>query len=191
MFLTASIGVALSDAQGSAKAEEIIKDAEIAMYHAKKHRRRPHRGLPRGDARRPAGQARRSNRICAAPSSATSSRSCSSRSCVSRTAPLPASRRWCDGTTPSSAGWRRASSSPSPRRAASSSISACSCSIAAPANSRSGSAWSRAIRPIFCSVNVSSRQLLRHDLIHDLKAVLARSGPRAAAPSSSRSPRAW
>src|SRR5581483_1045530 len=39
--------------------------------------------------------------------------------------------------------------------------------------------WQRTIRqrdPIFCSVNVSSRQLLRQDLIHDLRTVIARAG---------------
>jgi diguanylate cyclase (GGDEF)-like protein/PAS domain S-box-containing protein len=41
------------------------------------------------------------------------------------------------------------------------------------------SAWQRALEvepPIFVSVNVSSRQLLKHDLLHDLKTVLARTG---------------
>jgi EAL domain-containing protein (putative c-di-GMP-specific phosphodiesterase class I) len=39
------------------------------------------------------------------------------------------------------------------------------------------SVWQRAMRsrePIFASVNVSSRQLLRHDLIQDLRSVMAR-----------------
>src|SRR5260370_12225057 len=41
------------------------------------------------------------------------------------------------------------------------------------------SSWQRVVRrrdPLFATVNVSSRQLLRQDLIHDVRTVIARAG---------------
>ena len=41
------------------------------------------------------------------------------------------------------------------------------------------SSWQRTVRPrdpVFASVNISSRELLRQDLIHDLRTVIARAG---------------
>ena len=70
------------------------------MYHAKRI------GGDRIEVFKPSMRARktdrlrRSNRSCAARSSATRSRSSTSRSCGSRTARSPASRRWRAGTTP-------------------------------------------------------------------------------------------
>ena len=56
IFLTASIGLALSDSQ-THRTEELVKDAELAMYHAKRI------GGDRIDVFKPAMRARKSDRL--------------------------------------------------------------------------------------------------------------------------------
>ena len=109
IFLTASIGIAMHDGK-QIEAEEMMKDAEIGMYHAKRL------GGDRIEAFRPAlrqhgTDLRRSNRISAARSAARRSRSSTSRSSGSTTRPSPGSRRWSAGTIRSSAASRRRTSS--------------------------------------------------------------------------------
>jgi diguanylate cyclase (GGDEF)-like protein/PAS domain S-box-containing protein len=112
IFLTASVGIALADGQPH-RNEEVLKDAELAMYHAKRI------GGDRIEVFKPAMRARKTDRLtCAARSSARKSPSCTSRSSGSRTARSRASRPWRDGTIPRWAGCPRPSSSRSPRRSA-------------------------------------------------------------------------
>ncbi len=86
ILLTASIGLALADNQPQRK-EDVLKDAELAMYYAKRI------GGDRIEVFKPAMRARKSDRLtmettCAAPWSAARSRSCISRSCGWTTAPV-------------------------------------------------------------------------------------------------------
>ena len=162
--LTASIGVALFDPQLHAKREDMLKDAEIAMRHAKRL------GGNRIEVFRPTMRAQRSDRLGLEADLAPRARprrdqgAFSSRSCGSRTAPSPASRRCCAGTIRASGGSTPANSSRSPRRPA---LIVDLGIFALERAARELAAWQRALDvdpPIFASVNVSSRQLLRHDL---------------------------
>jgi diguanylate cyclase (GGDEF)-like protein/PAS domain S-box-containing protein len=174
MFLTASIGVALPDAQSPAKAEEIIKDAEIAMYHAKKHggdRIEVFRAAMRGD--RPDRMAIESDlrraiernelKVLFQPIVRLEDRTI---------AGFEALVRWDHPKLGRLA----------PREfisiAEESGLIVDLGLFVLDRSARQLAIWQRLVEtdpPIFCSVNVSSRQLLRHDLIHDLKAVLSRS----------------
>ncbi len=62
IFLTASIGLALHDPQIAARREDVLRNAEIAMTHAKRHGRRPDRGVPAEHALRPQRPAHAGNR---------------------------------------------------------------------------------------------------------------------------------
>ena len=129
-------------------------------------------------SRRPCARANptgcRSNPTCAAHSSAMKSPSFISRSCGSRIVPSPDSRRWRAGITRNSAGCRR---SEFITIAEETGLIVELGLFVLDRTARQLSNWQRTLRhrePIFASVNVSSRQLLRHDLIQDLRTVLAR-----------------
>jgi diguanylate cyclase (GGDEF)-like protein/PAS domain S-box-containing protein len=145
IFLTASIGVFLRDPQNAARREEVMKNAEIAMVHAKRG------GGDRIETfRTPCARARATGRrlraTCAARSIGARSRFSISPSCASRTAPSRVSKPCCAGTIRSSGGSAPRPSSRSPRRRGSSSISASSRWSARGASLPPGSARSRSTR---------------------------------------------
>ena len=122
----ASIGIAIAPGDGD-EADQLLKNADMALYRAKGEGKGTFRFFERGDGRaRPRPPAARAGPARRAARRATS-RCTTSRSSSSPPAPSPAARRWCAGATRRAAWCRRRSSSPSPRRPASSASSAPSC----------------------------------------------------------------
>ena len=171
--LTASIGLALYDPQLHPRREDMLKDAEIAMRHAKKG------GGNRIEIFRPTMRTLRSDRVAL---------EADLRRAVDRgemkvffqpvvrledrtVAGFEALLRWDNP--------RLGRLSPSefiPIAEETGAIVDLGI-FALERTARELAAWQRALDvdpPIFASVNVSSRQLLRHDLLHDVKAVLTR-----------------
>ena len=104
----------LSDTEPQ-RAEEVLKDAELAMYHAKRG------GGDRIDVFKAAMRARKSDRLTIESDLRRALErdeiaSSISRSCGSRIARSPASKRWRAGTIRNSGGYRRSNSSRSPRK---------------------------------------------------------------------------
>jgi diguanylate cyclase (GGDEF)-like protein/PAS domain S-box-containing protein len=172
ILLTASIGLVLTD-NDPPKKEEILKDAELAMYHAKRI------GGDRIEVFKPAMRARKSDRltleselrralerkeiaILYQPIVRLEDRSC---------AGFEALLRWDHP--------KLGRLSPSEFIAIAEEIGLIvDLGLFALENTAKQLAqWQRNMRgrePVFASVNVSSRQLLRRDLIQDLRTVLSR-----------------
>ena len=174
LFLTASIGVALGDGEPR-RTEEVLKDAELAMYHAKRI------GGDRIEVFKPSMRARQSDRatleselrqalereeiaILYQPIVRLEDRS---------VAGFEAMPRWHH---------------PKVGRASPAEFIAIAEEVGLIVElgmfvlehaARQLSSWQGTVRrrdPLFVSVNMSSRQLLRQDLIHDLRTVIARAG---------------
>jgi diguanylate cyclase (GGDEF)-like protein/PAS domain S-box-containing protein len=174
IFLTASIGLALGDAQPN-RTEEVLKDAELAMYHAKRI------GGDRIELFKPAMRARKTDRLTLE----SELRRALEREEISihyqpivrledrSVAGFEALARWDHPKL------GRMSPSEFITVAEEIGLIVDLGLFVLERTARQLSTWQRSMRmrePLFCSVNVSSRQLLRHDLIHDLRTVLSRSG---------------
>ncbi|HEX8164840.1 MAG TPA: EAL domain-containing protein [Beijerinckiaceae bacterium] len=175
IFLTCSVGLVLYDRQSTARREEVLKNAEIAMVHAKRH------GGDRIEAFRPTMRAETSDRLTLE----SDLRRAIDRGEIKvlfqpivrledRTiAGFEALLRWDHPRL------GRLSPSTFIPIAEETGLIVNLGVFALERTGRELAAWQRALEvepPIFASVNVSSRQLLRHDLLHDVKTVLARTG---------------
>ena len=171
--LTASIGIALFDPQAHARREDMLNDAEIAMRHAKKA------GGNRIELFRAPMRALRSDR---ASLEADLGRALDRGEMKVFFQPVV---RLEDRTVAGFEALLRWDNPPLGRLSPAEFIpiaeeTGAIVDLGIFALDRTGrelAAWQRALDvdpPIFASVNVSSRQLLRHDLLHDVKAVLTR-----------------
>jgi diguanylate cyclase (GGDEF)-like protein/PAS domain S-box-containing protein len=172
IFLTASIGLALGGGEPE-QAEDLLKDAELAMYHAKRT------GGDRVDVFKDAMRARKSDRL----SVESDLRRALERDEITilyqpivrledrAVAGFEALARWNHPKL------GRLSPAEFINIAEETGLIVELGLSVLDRAARQLSTWQRTVRhrePLFASVNVSSRQLLRHDLIQDLRTVLAR-----------------
>jgi diguanylate cyclase (GGDEF)-like protein/PAS domain S-box-containing protein len=172
IFLTASIGLTLGDSEPQ-RAEEMLKDAELAMYHAKRS------GGDRIDVFKPSMRARKTDRL----SIESNLRRALERDEITilyqpivrlddrAVAGFEALARWNHPKL------GRLSPAEFITIAEETGLIVELGLFVLERAARQLSAWQRTVRhreSVFCSVNVSSRQLLRHDLIQDLRTVLGR-----------------
>ncbi|MCC2098682.1 MAG: bifunctional diguanylate cyclase/phosphodiesterase, partial [Hyphomicrobiales bacterium] len=171
--LTASIGIALYDVQSHHKADDIVKDAEIAVVHAKRL------GGNRIEFFRPAMRTHRSDRHALAEEL---------KGAVERNEMKVAFRPIVRLEDRTIAGFEAVLRWDHPRYgrlppadflplAEENKLIGLLALFAMERTARELAQWQQALDvrpPIFASVNISSRALLRHDLLHDIKSVLTR-----------------
>jgi diguanylate cyclase (GGDEF)-like protein/PAS domain S-box-containing protein len=172
IFLTASIGLALGGTDPEQVAD-LLKDAELAMYHAKRT------GGDRIDVFKDAMRARKSDRLSV---ESDLRRALERDEIAILYQPIVRLEDRAVAGFEALARWNH------PRLGRLSPIEFINIAeetglivelglMVLDRSARQLSNWQRTIRhrePLFVSVNVSSRQLLRHDLIQDLRTVLAR-----------------
>ncbi len=174
IFLTASMGLALGDGQPH-RTDEVLKDAELAMYHAKRI------GGDRIELFKPSMRARKTDRLTLE----SELRRALERDEITllyqpivrledrSVAGFEALARWDHP--------KMGRTSPAEFIALAEEIGLIVDlgMFVLERTARQLSSWQRTVRPrdpVFASVNISSRQLLRQDLIHDLRTVIARAG---------------
>jgi diguanylate cyclase (GGDEF)-like protein/PAS domain S-box-containing protein len=171
IFLTGSVGLALGDSEPQS-AEERLKDAELAMYHAKRN------GGDRVDVYKPAMRARKSDRLTIA---SDLRRAIEREEITILYQPIVRLEDRLVAGFEALARWNHPKlGKMSPHEfiniAEESGLIVELGLFVLERTARQLSTWQRTLRPreLFASVNVSSRQLLRHDLMQDLRTVLAR-----------------
>jgi diguanylate cyclase (GGDEF)-like protein/PAS domain S-box-containing protein len=172
IFLTGSIGMALGDSEPQS-AEERLKDAELAMYHAKRS------GGDRIEVFKPSMRARKSDRLSI---ESDLRRALQREEITLLYQPIVRLEDRVIAGFEALARWNHPKlGRMSPHEfitiAEETGLIVELGLFVLERTARQLSTWQRTLRPrdpLFASVNVSSRQLLRHDLIGDLRTVLAR-----------------
>ncbi len=173
IFITASIGLALAENEAR-NTEEVLKDAELAMYHAKRI------GGDRIEIFKPAMRSRKTDRLTM---ESELRRAIEREEIKVLYQPIVRLEDRAIAGFEALARWdhpKLGRLSPAEFIATAEEIGLISDLglFVLDRTARQLALWqaaSRAREPIFASVNVSSRQLLRHDLIQDLRSVLSRS----------------
>ena len=173
IFVTGSIGMTLGDTEPQ-RGEEVLKDAELAMYHAKRG------GGDRIEVFKPAMRARKTDRLTL---ESDLRRAIEREEIAILYQPIVRLEDRAIAGFEALARWNhpklgRMSPAEFITIAEETGLIVELGLFVLERAAKQLSTWQRTLRhrnPLFVSVNVSSRQLLRHDLIQDLRSVLTRS----------------